>query len=297
MHLSNSIISFRRHLKRRNCSANTLRSYLNDLKQFVVWVDQPIQEVTHQKIGDYIDHLLRKELAPKTINCHLVAIRRFYDFLRDEQELAIDNPVRKGRQLRLSKPLPKHLKDGEVMRFLSVIDNKRDLAIFMLMLRSGLRVSEVANLTLEAIDWRRKRIYIFNGKGGKDRVVYISNDSFKVLTDYIRSRIACRVKKIFLVERGSHKGNPLSVRGIQKRMEYYAKKTGLNVSCHNLRHTWADQMLNADAELETVQDLLGHSWITTTQRYCRLSNQKVKRDYFRAMEIVMRRTGAFPLGP
>src|SRR3989339_2266100 len=141
MNLSNSIINFRRHLKRRNCSATTIRSYLNDLKQFVVWVDQPIEQVTHQKIGDYIDHLLRKKLAPKTINCHLVTIRRFYDFLRDEEELATDNPVRKCRQLRLSKPLPKHLKDGEVMRFLSVIDNKRDLAIFMLMLRSGLRVS------------------------------------------------------------------------------------------------------------------------------------------------------------
>jgi len=291
MNLSNSIINFRRHLKRRNCSANTLRSYLNDLKQFVVWVDQPIEQVTHQKIGDYIDHLLRKKLAPKTINCHLVTIRRFYDFLRDEEELATDNPVRKCRQLRLSKPLPKHLKDGEVMRFLSVIDNKRDLAIFMLMLRSGLRVSEVANLTLEAIDWQRKRIYIFNGKGGKDRVVYISNDSYRALVAYIKSRMACRVKKIFLVERGIHKGNPLSVRGIQKRMEFYAKASGLNVSCHHLRHTMATQLLNADAELVTIQDLLGHDRIKTTQRYCKISNLKVQKDYFKAMDKVLQRTG------
>ena len=291
MNLSNSIINFRRHSKRRNCSPNTLRSYLNDLKQFVVWVDQPIEQVTHQKIGDYIDHLLRKKLAPKTINCHLVTIRRFYDFLRDEEELAIDNPVRKGRQLRLSKPLPKHLKDGEVMRFLSVIDNKRDLAIFMLMLRSGLRVSEVANLTLEAIDWQRKRIYIFNGKGGKDRVVYISNDSYRALVAYVKSRMACRVKKIFLVERGIHKGNPLSVRGIQKRMEFYAKASGLNVSCHHLRHTMATQLLNADAELVTIQDLLGHDRIKTTQRYCKISNLKVQKDYFKAMDKVLQRTG------
>ena len=247
--------------------------------------------MTHQKIGDYIDHLLRKKLAPKTINCHLVTIRRFYDFLRDEEELATDNPVRKCRQLRLSKPLPKHLKDGEVMRFLSVIDNKRDLAIFMLMLRSGLRVSEVANLTLEAIDWQRKRIYIFNGKGGKDRVVYISNDSYRALVAYIKSRMACRVKKIFLVERGIHKGNPLSVRGIQKRMEFYAKASGLNVSCHHLRHTMATQLLNADAELVTIQDLLGHDRIKTTQRYCKISNLKVQKDYFKAMDKVLQRTG------
>lgn len=292
MNLSNSIISFRRHLKRRNCSANTLRSYLNDLKQFVVWIDQPIQEVTHQKIGAYIDHLLKRRLSPKTINCHLVAIRRFYDFLKDEEELVIDNPVRKGRQLRLAKPLPKHLRDGEVMRFLSVIDSKRDLAIFMLMLRSGLRVSEVASLTLEAIDWRRKRIYIFNGKGGKDRVVYISNDTYRVLTDYVRSRMACRVKKIFLVERGVHKDKPLSVRGIQKRIEYYAKAASLNVSCHHLRHTMATQLLNADAELVTIQDLLGHDRIKTTQRYCKISNLKVQKDYFKAMNKVLQRTGS-----
>lgn len=291
MNLSNSIINFRRHLKRRNCSANTLRSYLHDLKQFVVWVDQPIEQVTHQKIGAYIDHLLRKKLAPKTINCHLVTIRRFYDFLRDEEELAIDNPVRKGRHLRLSKPLPKHLKDGEVMHFLTVIDNKRDLAIFMLMLRSGLRVSEVANLTLEAIDWRRKRIYIFNGKGGKDRLVYISNDSYRALAAYVKSRMACRIKKIFLVERGIHKGKSLSVRGIQKRMEFYAKASGLKVSCHHLRHTMATQLLNADAELVTIQDLLGHDRIKTTQRYCRVSNLKVQKDYFKAIDKVLQRTG------
>ena len=291
MNLSDSIINFRRHLKRRNCSVNTLRSYLNDLKHFVVWVDQPIEQVTHQKIGEYIDHLLRKKLAPKTINCHLVTIRRFYDFLRDEEDLSIDNPVRKGRHLRLSKPLPKHLKDGEVMSFLSVIDNKRDLAVFMLMLRSGLRVSEVANLILEAIDWQRKRIYIFNGKGGKDRVVYISNDSYRVLSDYIQSRITCRVKKIFLVERGIHKGTPISVRGIQKRMEFYAKASGLKVSCHHLRHTMATQMLNADAELVTIQELLGHDRIKTTQRYCKICNLKVQKDYFKAMDKILQRIG------
>ena len=235
--------------------------------------------------------MLKKKLAPKTINCHLVTIRQFYDFLRDEEELAIDNPVRKGRHLRLSKPLPKHLKDGDVMSFLSVIDNKRDRAIFMLMLRSGLRVSEVANLTLEAIDWRRKRIYIFNGKGGKDRVVYISNDSYRALSDYVQSRMTCRVKKIFLVERGSYKGKPLSVRGIQKRMELYAKASGLKVSCHHLRHTMATQLLNADAELVTIQDLLGHDRIKTTQRYCKICNLKVQKDYFNAMDKVLQRMG------
>lgn len=168
--------------------------------------------------------------------------------------------------------------------------------MFMLMLRSGLRVEEVANLTFSAISVKLQSIIVYDPKWGKDRVAYVSDDALKALLDYLRIRPASKAKKIFLVQKGTYRGRALSVRGIQKRMEYYAKKTGLNVSCHNLRHTWADQMLNADAQLETVQDLLGHSWITTTQRYCRLSNQRVKRDYFRAMEIVMGRTRTFPLG-
>jgi hypothetical protein len=86
------------------------------------------------------------------------------------------------------------------------------------------------------------------------------------------------------------RGNPLSVREIQKRMEYYARKSGLNVSCHRLRHTMATQLLNADADLATIQDLLGHGQITTTQRYCRVANLKVQRDYYKAMKVVLQRT-------
>jgi site-specific recombinase XerD len=92
------------------------------------------------------------------------------------------------------------------------------------------------------------------------------------------------------VEKGSCFGKPISVRGIQKRIEYYARKVGLKVSCHQLRHTMATQLLNADADLVTIQDLLGHTRIKTTQRYCKVSNLKVQRDYFKAMEAVMERS-------
>jgi integrase len=84
---------------------------------------------------------------------------------------------------------------------------------------------------------------------------------------------------------------PLSlVRGIQKRIEYYAKRSKVKVSCHRLRHTMATQLLNADADLATIQDLLGHGQITTTQRYCWVSNLKVQRDYYKAVEVVLQRT-------
>jgi site-specific recombinase XerD len=263
---------------------------MNTLKHFVVWLDIPIEQVTHKKVLDYIDYLLGKRLKPKTINCHLDSIRGFYHYLNDEEQVPISNPVKRGYTLRLSRPLPRHLRDEEVIKFFEVIKSARDRAIFKLMLRCGLRVEEVANLTLSAIDLKHRRIIVHSGKGAKDRVVYISNDAHDAIVQYLRVRPSKRAKKLFLVEKGSCRGKPISVRGIQKRMEFYARNIGLKVSCHHLRHTMATQLLNADAQLVTIQDLLGHSRIKTTQRYCRVSNLKVQRDYFKAMDVVMQRS-------
>jgi site-specific recombinase XerD len=162
--------------------------------------------------------------------------------------------------------------------------------MFMLMLRTGLRVEEVARLTVGAVDLKRKTLFVHLGKGGKDRVVYISTDAHQALAAYLSRRPPTRSRGLFLVEKGPGRGSPLSVRGIQKRLEYYSRSAGLKVACHQLRHTMATQLLNADTELSTIQDLLGHRLITTTQRYCRVCNLKVQRDYHRAMELVMQRT-------
>jgi site-specific recombinase XerD len=269
-----------------------VKNYMNTLRHFVLWLDVPVEEVTHKKIQAYIDRLGNKRLAPKTINCHLDSIRGFYDYLRHEEEIPIKNPVKKGYAQRLSRPLPRYLKDEEVVVLLNAIGNRRDQAMFRLMLRSGLRVEEVANLSLRAIDAKRRRLIVENGKGAKDRVAYISDDALQALGQYLMVRPSSRARKVFLVEKGPFRGRPISVRGIQKRIEYYAKKTALKVSCHPLRHTMACQLLNAEADLVTIQDLLGHTRIKTTQRYCRVSNLKVERDYFKAMERVMRKTAA-----
>ncbi len=291
MKIADSIINYRRYLKRRNCSAHTVKGYLNKLKHFILWLDLPVEAVDHHKIAAYIDYLLDKRMAPKTINCHLGTIRGFYRYLLDEEDRQIINPVRKANSLRLARPLPKHLRDEEVLTLFRSLEGCRDRAMFMLMLRCGLRVEEVAHLNLNAIDARQRRLFVYNGKGGKDRVVYLSNDACEALAEYLRHRRpATREKNVFLVEKGRCRGTPISVRGIQKRIEYYARKSGVSVSCHQLRHTMATQLLNADADLVTIQDLLGHTRIKTTQRYCKVSNLKVQRDYQRAMEEVMRKT-------
>ena len=290
MDTTNVIIDYRRHLKRRNCSPHTIRNYMNMLKQFVLWIDVPIEQATREKLTDYVDFLLRRKLKPKTINCHIGCIRAFYEYLQREEVIEITNPIRKKFTLRLPQPLPRFLNDDEVVRLFEVIKKARDRAIFMLMLRTGLRVEEVSRLTLGAIDLKRKKIFVNQGKGGKDRVVYISSDANRALIDYLECRPLSKSRGLFLVEKGTCQGAPISVRGIQKRIEYYGKKAGLKVSCHQLRHSMATQLLNVDTDLSTIQDLLGHGRVTTTQRYCRVCNMKVQRDYHRAMEVIMKRT-------
>jgi site-specific recombinase XerD len=289
MAITDSIINYRRFLKRRNCSEYTLRNYMNTLKRFVLWLDVPIEQITHKKLLAFIDHLLDKRLKPKTINCYLDSVRGFYDFLIHEENIAITHPVKRGYALRLSRPLPRYLREEQIQKLFDSIDSQRDLAMFKLMLRCGLRVEEVANLTLVALDLARGQVFVYEGKGGKDRVVYLSKDAYQALVEYLKVRPCSRAKKLFLVDKGRFKGKPIKVRGIQYRMQHYARKAGLRVCCHQLRHTMATQMLNADADIVTIQDLLGHSRITTTQRYCQVSNQKVRRDYYKAMQKVLQR--------
>jgi site-specific recombinase XerD len=291
MDITNAIINYRRFLKRKNCSKHTVRNYMSTLKQFVLWVDVPIEQVTHKTVLSFMDYLLDKRLTPKTINCYLNSIRGFYEYLIEEEQIRISHPVKRGYSLRLSRPLPRYLRDEDVPRLFNVITSKRDRAMFMLMLRCGLRVEEVAKLTMAALDLPRSQLFVYEGKGVKDRVVYLSNDAYKILARYLKARPSSRAKRVFLIERGRFKGKPIQMRGIQHRMQHYAKKVGLKVSCHQLRHTMATQLLNADADLVTIQDLLGHTRIKTTQRYCRVSNLKVQRDYHKAIERVMHRHG------
>jgi site-specific recombinase XerD len=170
--------------------------------------------------------------------------------------------------------------------------SRRDRAMFMLMLRCGLRVQEVAHLTMASIDLRRMQLMVYEGKGRKDRVVYLSPDAVQALVDYLRVRPQSRVRAIFLVEKGTCKGKG-SLRSWHPKAHgvLCQAKAVLKVSCHQLRHTMATQLLNADADLVTIQDLLGHSRIKTTQRYCKVSNLKVQRDYYKAIGEVMRRHG------
>ncbi|NNK94496.1 MAG: tyrosine-type recombinase/integrase [Desulfobacterales bacterium] len=291
MNLTDAVLHYRRYLKRRNYSGHTRRNYLNRLQHFLVWLSVPVESAGPTHIKHFIDVLLDKRLGPQTVNGHLIVIRSFYRYLKEEEGLEIDNPVVSGLSLRLPKPLPRYLQESEVNGFFAVITKQRDLAMFMLMLRCGLRVEEVANLTLDVVDHRRNQIMVRSGKGAKDRLVYLNEDVAEALAEYLQNRPQTDERRVFLVEKGIYTGKPLSVRGIQKRAEHYSEKSGIHVSCHQLRHTMATQLLNAGADIVTIQYLLGHSRIKTTMRYALLSNRKARRDYYEAMDRIIAQSG------
>ena len=278
-----------RFLKLLKYAQHTVKSYCRILKHFVNWLNAPLEQVTSEQVLKYLECLSDRGLAAKTIKGYIDAIRGFYEYLRHERGLASDNPVKPGYSLRLPKALPRFLSDAEIERFLRSVRKSRDRSMFLIMLRCGLRVEEVANLTIGAIDFESKVIKVLGGKWGRDRVVYMSDDASHALKGYLVVRPPSKSRGLFLVEKGVFRGKPISVRGIQKRIEYYSHKTGMSVSCHRLRHTMANQLLNADAMPVTIQELLGHNCLEGIQRYCRASNPKVRRDYFKAMETVLAR--------
>src|SRR4030067_104751 len=144
------LVRYRRSLKRKNYSVHTVKNYMNILDHFMRWLAVPLAEVTRKEIGVYVDHLLRRRRTPKTITCHLQTIRLFFDYLVNEEGRSMANPVTRI-SLRLPKPLPRHLQDDQVTRLFAVITDLRDRAMFMLMLRCGLRVQEVADLPVAAV--------------------------------------------------------------------------------------------------------------------------------------------------
>lgn len=158
MDITDAIIRYRRFLKRRNVSPNTVKSYMNGLKHFVLWLDAPIETITYRKVTEYIDCLLSQRLRPKTINCYLNTVCQFYHYLGEEEDFPISNPVRKPNTMKLPRGLPKHLKDEQIELLFQNMKGPRDRAMFMLMLRCVLRVEEVAHLAISDIDLKRRML-------------------------------------------------------------------------------------------------------------------------------------------
>ena len=281
-----SIKQFRSYLERRNYASHTVESYCLDLSLF--FADRPRlpATITHQDVEDFVESHQVQNLAPTTINRRLHALKHFFDFLLEERQV-LGNPVKSSHFAREGRPLPRALTMAQIQALFGQMKHPMDRSLFGLMLRCGLRVSEVVALKRRHIDWDQDALLIEQGKGRKDRRGYLCADAAEML----REALALRPKGVpgdAVFWNRKRPTVPLKDKAIQKKIERLAKAAGIEASCHSLRHTFASNLLENGAELIAIKDLLGHASVTSSQRYARLSNQKVKEEYLRTMNKVIR---------
>ncbi len=283
------IKKFSSYLQMRNYSPNTVESYGIDLRLFLSKIELPLRQVSWREVEQFVRRQHEQELAATTINRRLNAIKHFFDYLIIEQELLETNPVKPSHFQRIGKPLPKKLMQTQLKQLFKQITNTMDRALFLLMLRCGLRVSEVAKLKISEIDWDQQSLLVKQGKGRKDRWIFLSQDVVANLQACLSLRPAIVPDDLFFWNQ-KRKKKSLSIKAIQKKMERYAKAAGIVASCHSLRHTFASNMLEEGAEIVSIKEFLGHSSVTASERYAKLSNQKVKQIYLQTIKKVISKT-------
>jgi site-specific recombinase XerD len=279
---------FRAYLQRRNYATHTLDSYMLDLQLFFTRIDKPLHGISFREIDQFIDQQHQQGLASTTINRRLYALKHLFDFLIEHQILDV-NPIKPSHMLRRGRTLPKALSQEHIEQLFAHIHVAMDLTLFLLMLRCGLRVSEVVQLQVSDIDWTQQALRIEQGKGRKDRRVYLSADAVASMRECVQRRPS-GVPGDAVFWNQKRPSRPLSVKAIQKKMARYANAAGIMASCHSLRHTFASNLLEQGAELVSIRELLGHASITSSERYAKVSNQKVKQEYVWTMKKVLQRS-------
>lgn len=274
------IESFVNWMRRRNPEARTWRDYSYDLKQFVAVVgDRPLGSITLHDVDRFITQQANRGFKPSTINRRLVAIMSFYAFHADEDPSLVCPVLPHRHILKQPQRLPRPVQKDSLEKFFTVIDSPRDRAMFLLMLRCGLRISEVAQLELTDLylDEPRPRL-VARGKGSKERAVYLSPQAERALRTYLAERPRAACNSVFL----SYQLAGMSTTAIHKRLMHYRDQAGVYLTAHCLRHSFANDLIGADVPVTTVQKLLGHTWLETTQTYVAANDRKVQEDFYAA---------------
>jgi site-specific recombinase XerD len=269
-------------IRRRSSTARTWRDYRCDLKQFAAHTgDRAPAAVTFRDIDQFVIAQAAQGRCAATINRRLAAIQALYAFLSDEDP-ALVCPVLPHRHC-LTQPrrLPRPVQREALERFFAVIADARDRAMFILMLRCGLRLAEVAALkrTDLYLHETRPRL-VAHGKGGKERSAYLSPQAEHALRAYLAKRPDAASEFVFL----SYQLAGLSTTAIHYRLMHYRARAGVALSAHQLRHTFAADLVSADVPVTTIQQLLGHAWLESTQTYVAADDRKVQADYFAASQ-------------
>jgi site-specific recombinase XerD len=278
-------------VRRRNPEARTWKDYRYDLRLFAALVgDVPPAAITFREVDRFVDLQKTRGFVPTTINRRLASLVSFYTFLSDDDPDLICPVIPRRHNLRERERLPRPVQEDGLRAFFIAIENTpprkgepdnrvRDRAMFILMLRCGLRIGEVANLLLTHLylDEPHPRLVAW-GKGSRERAVYLSPQAEKALRRYLRERPAVEDEHVFL----SYQRAGLSTTAIHKRLMVYRKAAQVSLTAHRLRHSFANDLLAADVPVTTIQKLLGHRWLETTQIYVSANDRQVANDYYAA---------------
>lgn len=278
---------FETYLTRRFPNRSTTKHYISDLEIFMKSTDKALMEVREEEINKFVNGQLSKKLKPSTVKRRVAALKTFFDFLiSQEKEIDIENPVSMRRyQIKLPKLLPRDLPNKELEVYLKAVKSSRDRALVSVMAYAGLRVGEAAGLKKSDIiipDEETAPIKLrVLGKGQKERIVYLLRDGYKPLEQYLQDNPPVDNKEPIFRNR---LGKPIGIGGIQERFRHYSKLSGVEVTPHKLRHTFARWMAEGEVPLLILSRLLGHDSLQSTQRYTDGANPRIEEHYEKAME-------------
>lgn len=289
---------------RKNVSPRTINSYRNDLKLFETFLhDRGIRRITqvdHAVIGQYIEHMQKKAnprfgrtgLADSTIARRLASLSSYLEYVRATSNPKLHNPLRDLARRWEKNDDPKAVDDLTLERLLSGITVLRDRVLFSMFIATGLRISEMQQLNrdtiqieLESDDQGNDRILgtgEVTGKGGKRRRFFVDRETLELYAEYLTTRTDDN-SALFLSERKQR----MSIRAIQYTLTAWCRKLGLpHCHPHQMRHSFATRLANANISSMVLKDLMSHNSLSTTQRYFKLHDTTLARGYFSAMEYL-----------
>ncbi|PIZ84077.1 MAG: tyrosine recombinase XerC [Candidatus Omnitrophica bacterium CG_4_10_14_0_2_um_filter_44_9] len=275
------IDKFLRYLEiEKNSSPHTLVNYRLDLEEFAGFVKGiDVEKIDYFLVRKYLAHLKEKNLTARSVARKLSALRSLFRFLIKEGFLKL-NPTAAIHSPKQDKFLPKFLTEADVVKLIEAPDcdtlkGLRDTAILETLYSTGMRVSELCSLTDEAVDFIGATVKVM-GKGKKERMLPIGERALRAIRNYLKER-NIQSRAVFL----NKNKKQLGPRGIRKMMDVYIRKISLkeHISPHTLRHSFATHLLDRGADLRSVQELLGHANLSSTQIYTHLTTEKLKSVY------------------
>ena len=268
----------------RGLSENTVLAYRSDLFSLSEFLTQSdilnIEDITRMHLNLYIKNLYDKKYTPRSITREIATIKGFFKWL-NINEIIKHNPSLSIEQPKLPKRLPKVLTMKDINSILSSEMSKLNKAILELLYAGGLRVSELTNLQIQNIDLNTKFLKC-SGKGSKERIIPIGNKACNAVKNYIKDRnyiiqkYNLKTKYVFI--KGN--GKKLTRQDVYTFIRNLGKGIDKNISPHTIRHSFATHLLENGADLRIVQELLGHSDVSTTQLYTHISKKRLKDIYF-----------------